>query len=129
MKLICIFAHLLLFRTATDSVALRVYNDSKYYISKYSLVINHTEINYDSIAPHSFSKYKKVPYVYETDESECTFIFKPLLSHPKKLKLHTIPMDHTGDKKQDNGIATLSLVIIKHRNGITLNTSLKREQH
>lgn len=127
MNFICIFAHLLLFKPTTDSVDLRNYNNSKYYITKYSLMINHAGFNYDSIPPHSFSRYKKVPYVYEANESECTYIFKPLLSHSKKLKLHTIPLDHAGDKKQDNGIATLSLVIIKHNNRIALNTSLKRE--
>lgn len=127
MKLICIFAHLLLFKFGTDSVDLRVYNNSKYYVSRCSLIINHTAVNYDSIPPHSFSKYKKVPNVYDANESECTFIFKPLLSHSKKVQLHTIPFDHAGDKKRDTGIATLSLEIIKYKKEVTLSTSLKRE--
>jgi hypothetical protein len=121
MKLICIVAHLFLFRPTTDSVNLRIYNNSKYYVLDYSL-------KYDSIPPHSFSKYKKVPYVYDANESECTFIFRPLLGRSKKVTIDSVPFDHNSDKKQDNGVVTLSLEIIKHKKEVTITTTLKTGQ-
>ena len=130
MKLLFIFTHLLLFKHCsqlTDSVDLRIYNNSKYYIKKYIITINKVEYPFFNIASKTYSKTDRLPYIYDSNMSELTILRKKILGRSHVVRELEWPVDNIGDKKIKSGKTTLILNITFGHNKLKTETSLKQE--
>jgi hypothetical protein len=91
------------------------------------LIVNKHRFIYSDIPAHSYSKYQSLPYIYDSNESEYTFLIKPFAGRPYSITQHALSIDHTGDKKLENGSAVLILNIKVNHNKPQVETKLKQE--
>lgn len=130
MRLILVFVYFLLLNPGyqlPDSVNLKIYNNSPYYLKKYAVTLGGNTFSYNNIPPYSFSQYKKVPYIYKINEDECIFVVKGFLNRPYSIQQHAYPIDHARDHKINSGSAILILAIKMHHKKAAIETTLKQE--
>lgn len=125
--LLILLLYLLVNRHSNDGVNLRVYNNSKYFVKEYAIVINGNRYSYENISPNSYSSFKSIPLIYEATADECTVLVKPFLGNGYTVTLKEIPIDHTTDVKMDHGSATLTLNIEIHHKHLNWRPTLKQE--
>ena len=130
MKLLLVLAHTFFLQTqhpAPDSINVRVYNHSNYYIEKYIIIIRSVKYTFANLPTHSYSEYKKLPYIYNSNVDQVTLLKKKFLGGIDHITGFSAPMDDTDEKRLDSGRATLILDIgLKHKL-ITIKTNLKQE--
>jgi hypothetical protein len=130
MKLLFIFIHLFLFNQPAkiaDSVNLRVYNNSKFFVKNYMIKINNVNYSFISIDPHSYSQYRRLPDVLSFNFVDMTAQIKRFLKHAYTIRTITEPIDNIGDKRIATGRAVLVLNIYMHHRNLEVEDSLKHE--
>jgi hypothetical protein len=99
-----------------DSVAIRVYNNTRYYLRSYKIILGAQSFTFSNINKHQYSSYKRLPYLPDSYERDVKFVRKRLLQYDEWIKVLTVPVDFIEDGKLTSGRATIN-VRVKKRDG------------
>ena len=110
-----------------DSVSVRLYNNSKYDIVNYTIIVDKVQYTFKNILPQTYSTYKKLPYLYFSHQKSVNITKKRFLNPPINVTITSIPIDHVGEKKINTGSSTLWLDINKKNKRYSVETKLKNE--
>jgi len=129
MKFLVIFAHLFFIpkHQTIDSVNLRIYNTSKYLVSKYSININQHDYIFENIKSKGYSTYQKVPFIFANGSYDITIVKKSFLRRPYTLRCLAVEVDQLGDEKLKSGSAVINLNIKIHHNKLEPESNLQKE--
>lgn len=86
-----------------DSIYLRVFNHSKYFLKSYSLYIDKQEFMFNNVESNKYSNYQKLPYLWTNNSTQTVIVVK-------RKYINTIikkQIDHIGDKVLNEGKFTI----------------------
>jgi hypothetical protein len=105
-----------------DSVNVRVFNQSRFYLKKYTITLGSRKYIFSDIWKNKYSAFQKLPYLYSENENEVCIVRKRLLNYDDWENVLEIPIDHIGDRKFTAGNITIN-VITKRKSGKLITIS------
>ena len=111
--------------TPVDSVSVRVYNRAKFYLKRYSIIIDDKRYSFEDVPKDKYSAFKKLPYVYDRNTIEVQIIRKRFLQYDEWVTMSTISIDHIGDKRIDSGLVTVNVSTKRKHHRMIIDNTLK----
>jgi hypothetical protein len=99
-----------------DSVNVRVFNQGRFYLKKYTITVGSRKYVFSDIFKHKYSAFQKLPYLYSENQTEICIVRKRLLNYDDWENLLEIPIDHIGGRKFTAGNVTIN-VFTKRKSG------------
>lgn len=108
----------------TDSVNLRIYNAGRFNIKELKINIDGNKYVFNDIWKKKYSDFIKIPYIWSNNEIETTVIVKRMFKYDQWFTQISIPIDHIGEKKIENGFCTLELKTQLKKKKLTVEQNL-----
>ncbi|WP_295772359.1 hypothetical protein [uncultured Mucilaginibacter sp.] len=100
-------------RTNYDSVKVRVYNNTRYYLKSYKIILGNQSYTFADIRSHQYSDYKSLPYLPDHYRKDVRFVRKRLLQYDEWINLLVVPTDFIGEGELTSGHATIKVKLKK----------------
>jgi hypothetical protein len=103
-------------RMNRNSIEVRVYNNTRYYLKSYKIILGNESFTFSDIGSYQFSDYRSLTYLPDHYRNDVRFVRKRLLQYDEWINLLIVPTDFIGDGKLTSGRATIK-VKVKKRDG------------
>jgi hypothetical protein len=113
--------------TPKDSVAVRVFNNTRYYLKSYKIDIENRSYTFSDIGKHQYSVYKQLPYLPTVYRKNVTFVRKRLLQYDEWIQILSVPVDFIGENNLTSGSVTIKVKAKKVDSKWTIETELVKQ--
>jgi len=111
----------------TDSIDVRVFNQSKHYLKLYSIRIDGKDYIFSDIRTKKYSDYQKLPYLWPSNSSKTIVIIKKYFDYDQWMTLLSTPIDHVGERIINKGKYTIFVNARKKKDNLIVDEIVKKE--